>query len=382
MCLIPGLADGRFLTDESILTPELATSAGCTCHHPGHDAGVSRRGLLTGSLKLAGGLAAAGALGGALLPRAAQAQAQEVAGGGAALPTGDAIIPLGVNGGPVISAAHAQPSIALVVNGTTYLVDAGADATQQLSRAGLRFNQLAHVFITHHHSDHVAGYPALAILGWVQNPAFRRLDVWGPAPMKRMHGALMDLFAVDIPSRVYQGSTPLKEVLHAHQVTLGPSAIKPVFADGNVSVSAVRVQHGPDIADAYAYRFDIARDGTSVVFSGDTAPTDNLVALAQDADVLVHEVLSLQGVEILMKVIDPAIAPSLRKHLLESHTSAADLPAVAKRANVKRLVLSHYAPNTLPIEAIAAEVRAAAATVGYSGEIIMGTELSAIPLQA
>lgn len=373
MCLIPGLADGRFLTDNDLLPAELATSAGCTCHRTGD--GVSRRGLLSGSLKAAGGLALAGGLGGlAVRPTAASAQA--VAG------TGDAIVPLGVNGGPILSLTHSQPSLALVVNGRTYLVDAGADAPVQLLRAGIRWPSLAHLFITHHHSDHVAGYPALAILGWNQNPGYNRLDVWGPPPMKRMHAALLDLFAVDIPSRVYGGYRPIQEMLFPHEVVLGRTAIKPVFRDGNVSVSAVRVNHGPDIKDAYAYRFDIARDGTSVVFAGDTAPTDTVVALAQDADTLVHEAMSLTGVDILGRFVDPKEFPALRQHLLESHTTTTDVVAIAKRANVRRLVITHYVPNTLPPEAITAEVRRAAADFGFTREVIGATELRAIPLQA
>ncbi len=365
MCLIPGLADGRFLVDDAPLAESRA-------------AGVSRRGLLGGAVKAAGGMIAGASLV-AALEQTAAAQAPAVA--GALAPTGDALIPLGVSGGPVLSARHAQPGMALVVNGTTYLVDVGGDTLPQLTAAGLGVDRVAHAFLTHYHSDHIAGYPALAILGWVQARPFPRLDVWGPPPLRRMQAGLMDFFAVDIPSRVYQGSRPLDEVVHAHQVQLGRTAIKPVFRDGNVAVSAVRVQHGPDIKDAYAYRFDIPRDGTSVVFSGDTVPSDNLVRLAQDADILVHEVLSVAGVDAVMRYVDPKVRADLRRHIVESHTKSTDLPAIAKRANVKRLVLHHYVGGILPSEAIAAEVRAAAATAGYGGEIIAATELSPIPLQ-
>src|SRR3954470_5319161 len=62
----------------------------------------------------------------------------------------------------------------------------------------------------------------------------------------------------------------------------------PVYEDNQVRVTATLVDHFP-IVPAFAFRFDTAAG--SVACSGDTAPNDNLVALAQDTDVRVHEVI-------------------------------------------------------------------------------------------
>ncbi|MCC5348697.1 MBL fold metallo-hydrolase, partial [Staphylococcus aureus] len=69
--------------------------------------------------------------------------------------------------------------------------------------------------------------------------------------------------------------------------------MKPVvfYEDDRVKVSATLVQHAP-VFPSFAFRFD-TEDG-SVVFSGDTGPSENLVRMARGADVLVHEVIATE----------------------------------------------------------------------------------------
>jgi ribonuclease BN (tRNA processing enzyme) len=381
VCLVPGIADGRFLIDDAYIQPEHLTQASCLCGEcvadERHAGGLPRRALFSGALTAAGGAMLLGALGaGTGVAKAATLAPQD-----GASPTGDAVVFLGLNGGPNITPVHKQPAIALVVNGVTYLVDMGADTIQQLSAAGLPLANLRHAFITHHHSDHIAGYPALAALGMVQQSSLVRLDVWGPPPLTQMQAALSTYWQADIASREATGvSVPFKQMLHGHEVVLPKTGVKRVFEDGNVVVSAARVQHGSDVPDAYAYRFDDKHAGRSVVFSGDTAPTDNLVALARDADLLVHEVIYLPGIDQLLQSIDPKVRPTLRQHLVESHTSTDQLPAVAKAANVKRLALCHLGPAFIPGPVFAGALAKASAAAGFAGEIIVPNELDVVRL--
>ena len=108
-----------------------------------------------------------------------------------------------------------------------------------------------------------------------------------------------------------------------------------VADDGVVRVTAVAVMHGRAVP-ALAYRFDTA-DG-SVVFSGDTAVTGNLIALAQGADILVHHVADLGYLE-----RHGTDAAELAR-MAALHTDVSEVGGVAERARVSELILSHYLP--------------------------------------
>jgi ribonuclease BN (tRNA processing enzyme) len=80
-------------------------------------------------------------------------------------------VALGLDGGPRVNnvpapIAGAKPALALIVNGQTYLVDAGLDTARQMVRAGLAYGDVHNVFVTHHHFDHTSGLPGLVLHGW------------------------------------------------------------------------------------------------------------------------------------------------------------------------------------------------------------------------
>ncbi|WP_051338490.1 hypothetical protein [Streptomyces flavidovirens] len=97
----------------------------------------------------------------------------------------------------------------------------------------------------------------------------------------------------------------------------------PVWEDADVQVTATLVDHHPT-APAFAYRFDTP-DG-SVVFSGDTGVSDNLIDLAQDADYLVHEVIDPVFVDQLVATLPAEIGDPLREHLLVVGEDLLQLP--------------------------------------------------------
>jgi beta-lactamase superfamily II metal-dependent hydrolase len=74
---------------------------------------------------------------------------------------GTRLITLGTRFGPYPDAHQAQSSNLLIVNGTSYLIDAGDGTLRRLGEAGIRFNEIGVIFITHPHSDHIAGLGAL-----------------------------------------------------------------------------------------------------------------------------------------------------------------------------------------------------------------------------
>jgi ribonuclease BN (tRNA processing enzyme) len=235
---------------------------------------------------------------------------------------------------------------------------------RQLAAAGIKLGSIRDVFVTHHHSDHNADYGNLLLLAWATD-LDHRVDTYGPAPLKRMTELFLEMNEVDIRTRmVDEGRPALAPLIHVHEIA--GSGV--VMEDENVKVMAAVVKH-PPLEPAFAYRFDTA--GRSIVISGDTAPSDKLVELAQGVDVLVHEVMYLPALEKL--VATEPNAARLKEHLLASHTTTEQVGKIATAAKVKTLVLSHLVPGGFPL--IEDREWLEAVRPYFSGEIVVGRDL-------
>jgi ribonuclease BN (tRNA processing enzyme) len=274
------------------------------------------------------------------------------------------LILLGTGGGPTPKPNRGAPAQVIVVNGKSYVIDCGNGIGRQLALAKVRFSSIRHVFLTHHHSDHNADYGNLLLLAWGSDLA-TRVDTYGPPPLVDMTRLFLELNKYDIDTRIAdEGRPPLKDLIFPHEFS------KPgvVLEDENVKVTAVLVEH-PPVTPAFAYRFDCP--DRSIVISGDTRPTPNLVALAKGADVLVHEVMYLPALEQLLA--KETNAATLKEHLLASHTTTEQVGRLATEAGVKTLVLSHFVPGGFPF--LKDEVWFDAVRPYFSGNLIVGRDL-------
>ena len=143
------------------------------------------------------------------------------------------------------------------------------------------------------------------------------------------------------------------------------------MSDENVKVTAALVDH-PPVAPAFAYRFD-APD-RSIVISGDTAPSENLVKLARGADVLVHSAMYPAAIDRLVSRVPNAA--SLKASMLAHQTSAEDAGRIAEEAGVKTLVLSHLVPPDDPQVTDAMWIEAAQRH--FHGSVVLGKDLLVI----
>ena len=276
------------------------------------------------------------------------------------------LILLGTAGGPRPRRAPSAASQVIVVNGMAYLVDCGDGVARQLTAAGIPVSRLRHIFITHQHSDHNADYGNLILLSWAELPT--AVHAWGPPPLEKMTRLFLELNEFDINTRIAdEGRKPLAPLLRPHEITRAGL----VMQDDNVKVTAALVPHVP-IEHAFAYRFDTA--DRSIVISGDTARSDALIALARGADVLVHEVLWPAAVDRIVASLPDA--GTLKKHIIDSHTSAEDVGRVAQAAGVKTLVLSHFVPADDPT--ITDQMWLDVARTHFRGAIIVGKDLMEI----
>ena len=277
------------------------------------------------------------------------------------------LILLGTGGGPRPRKASSAPAQVMLVNDTAYVVDCGDGVARQLVLAGVPLPRLRHVFLTHHHSDHNADYGNLILLAWTAGLR-TRVDAWGPPPLEKMTKLFFEMNAYDIATRIAdEGRVPLVPLVHVHELSKGG----PVMQDENVKVTAALVRH-PPVVPAFGYRFD-ARD-RSIVISGDTAPSDNLIKLAQGADVLVHDALYVPGIDRLVAGVPNAT--SLKQSIMSHHTTAEDAGRVAQAAGVKTLVLSHLVPADDP--AVTDQMWIDAARVHFRGRVIVGKDLMEI----
>ncbi len=138
--------------------------------------------------------------------------------------------------------------------------------------------------------------------------------------------------------------------------------------DEQVKVTSVLVDH-PPVVPAFAYRFD-GRE-RSIVISGDTAPSMNLVKLAKGADVLVHSAMYPAGIDWLAARVPNA--EKLKASILAHQTSAEEAGRIAQDAGVKILVLSHFVPPDDP--QITDQMWADAAREHFRGTVIVGKDL-------
>ena len=273
------------------------------------------------------------------------------------------LVLLGTAGGPTPKAKSAAPANAIVVGDRIYVVDCGDGVARQLALANLPITQLRAVFITHQHSDHNAGYGPLFLLAWAANLS-TPVEAYGPPPLVDMTERLLQAYRFDIETRMAdEGRPPLAPLIRPHEITAGGE----IFKDDRVRVTAALNEH-PPIQYSFAYRFDTA--DRSIVFSGDTRYSENVVKLAHGADVLVHEVVSREFWE-RPGAPQPA---SVVRHILASHTDAADVGRVATAAGVKTLVLTHYVP-TEGANAPTDDQWIAAVRQTFKGRIVLGRDL-------
>lgn len=254
------------------------------------------------------------------------------------------------------------PATAIVVGDKAYLVDFGpgvvrraAAAAEQGTRA-LESSNLKVAFVTHLHSDHTAGYPDLIFTPWVMGRT--ELNVYGPDGTEEMTKNVLQAWRRDIETRTegLEHRAPLS--VHAHDVKPGV-----VYKDERVKVTAFLVPHGSWKA-AFGYRFD-APDRT-IVISGDTSPSDELVANCQRCDVLIHEVYS-----------PASTAPAMqdwKSYRAKYHTSTEQLAEIASKSKPKILIVYHVSgrgPNgRIPDVQLLNEIHRT-----YHGKVVIGHDL-------
>lgn len=246
--------------------------------------------------------------------------------------------------GAAVSDAHRTTTMLAVEEaGSLLLIDCGGDAVQRMMAAGLDPLRIKAVFLTHEHPDHIGGFPLLMEKLWLLG---RRdpLPIYGPAAALAVTRAVFDTFN----TKGWEG-LPEREW---HDVALEAGA--PVFESDAFRVTATPVIHP---VPTLGVRIEGA-SGAVLAYSCDTAKSDNVVRLAREADLLVHEATGSQ----------PGV-----------HSSPEEAADVAAQAGAYRLVLVHLPPGLTDDDLAAARHRFTMTELGEEGGVYALSASSEVP---
>ena len=257
--------------------------------------------------------------------------------------------------GPSMSIDRAEAGTLVQAGPETLLFDCGRGVPERLSQLGI--NNINKVFLTHLHSDHTQGLPVLWMSSW-NGRGTNALSLWGPAAdvdqpagVKELATQLSAAFATNTHIRrdLVEKWNAEAIVINAREVAEGS-----VYQSNGVTVTAFLVDHAP-VKPAFGYRVDY--DGRSIVISGDTRPSDNLVKFSKGVDVLIHEVFNAQ--------------PGSAAATADYHTLPEQAADIFDRAAPKLAIYSHMAPAAFDPTP---RTRAA----GYAGPLAVGNDLTTI----
>jgi ribonuclease BN (tRNA processing enzyme) len=294
------------------------------------------------------------------------------------------LILLGTNGGPSASTLRSEPANLLVVDGTPYLIDAGPGVDRQIAAAGLKHAAIRTIFITHHHIDHDGGLVPLISLIWFDtawhNHSMPPVEIYGPPATQFLVHAAQDYLSVS--ERIFRAGVPelvpAGPMFQAHDIDNDGQ----FYEDARIRVTSAENSHfqfrSEDVATgqdrSYSYRFDTPNG--SVVFTGDTGPSDAVTKLAQGADVLVSEVCACNDEPAENPPPTPdGHAASVQEHeqfhMTHEHLTPEEVGKMASKAHVKVVILSHFVPG----EEVDMTKFTAGVTQYFSGPVIPGQDM-------
>lgn len=239
----------------------------------------------------------------------------------------------------ILGSASAVPAVEhenthmLVVEGDrNVLIDCGSNPVQHLNRAGIQFERLTDLILTHFHPDHVSGAPLLLMGMWLMGRK-KSLEIYGlPHTMDRMEG-MMTLFEWQRWPDFYP--------VNFNRVAGNELAL--VLETAGMRILASPVKH---LIPTIGLRIEFKKSGKTVAYSCDTEPCDQVVRLAKDVDLLIHE----------------STGNSI------GHSSAVQAAEIACKANAKSLSLIHYPPDAHS-DTLLKEARRI-----FSGNVIVATD--------
>ena len=233
-------------------------------------------------------------------------------------------------GTPVPQMARFGACILIEAGDGKFLFDCGRGAAQRLLQLQIPFSDVSKLFLTHMHSDHLVGIPDLWLTGWIYGRK-APFEVWGPEGTRSMMHHLEKAFEADIHVR-----RDLDEMFPGEGIRVIANEFQEgvVYDEGGVKITAFDVDHRP-VEPAFGFRIDY--QGHSVVLSGDTRPSENLVKFARGTDLLIHEVVAPKA----LIARTGHFASRHQQAIIEHHTTPEQAGEIFANIGAELAVYSH-----------------------------------------
>ena len=207
------------------------------------------------------------------------------------------------------------------------LFDTGRGTSIRLSQMDFNIGKVDKIFFTHLHSDHIVGFPDVLMTGWVYHRN-KELKIFGPPGSNHFVTKIYEAFSEDI---VIRTSKPEELKIEGMRLNVNEIESGLVYKNKDVSVNVFEVDHGGGVEHSLGYK--ISYKGRTVIISGDTNYSDNLVNNAKGADLLIHEIADAP--EDLVKYNAKV------RGLMDYHTTPSEMAKIINIAEPKLTVLTH-----------------------------------------
>ena len=271
-------------------------------------------------------------------------------------------------GSPVPSLERFGPATLVEAGELKLLFDCGRGTMQRLFQINRNASEFNKLFLTHLHSDHTTGIPDLWITGRLLNRTESPLRIWGQKGTRDMIRHLQEAFKIDTKVRsvarvVHDG---VEWQVDGLKIEVNEFDEGYIYEENNVRVIPFKVPHHKG-SDVPSYGFRVEYEGYSVVISGDTSYSENLVKYSEGVDLLIHEVAAAP--------LDEEIPEGI-EFILSYHTVPEECGQIFTRVRPKLAVYNHI---LLFMGVTLEEVMERTKSV-YDGSIIVGEDMMQIQI--
>lgn len=233
-------------------------------------------------------------------------------------------------GSPIPQIDRFGASTLVEVGGEKLLFDTGRGSSIRLLQLGIEAGEINKIFLTHLHHDHTINFPDILITGSVPIPEMggrqEALQVWGPSGTQNMIDGFYQAYEKDVTNRQTVAKSEASGLdTDVHEFEEGV-----IYNNNGIEVIAFEVDHG-SMKPAFGFRVNYK--GKSVVISGDTTYSENLIKYAKDTDLLIHEVIAAESEDEVLSNTFNSIA--------SYHATPEQAAEVFKEVNPKMAVYTH-----------------------------------------